>query len=132
MVTLNIATLIVILYPIISHWVADFVLQTSYEGNNKSKSFSALLSHTFTYATVMTLFMEVLFFTGLIGVHSYWALITFWVLMFGTHTIIDYYTSKWTSRLYADNKIRRFFKVIGFDQVLHYITIYISLMLIFF
>lgn len=132
MVILNIATLIFILYPIIAHWVSDFVFQTEYEGNNKSKRFSALLSHTFTYATVMFLFIEILFFTGLLGIHSYWTLITFWVLMFGTHTIIDYYTSRWTSSLYANNKIRKFFKVIGLDQVLHYITIYISLMLIFF
>jgi len=42
------------------------------------------------------------------------------------HTITDYFTSKITSRLYAQGKFGStipnlgFFSMIGFDQVLHY------------
>lgn len=62
----------------------------------------------------------------------YWySFLIFVGILFVSHTIIDYSTSRITSKLYKENKIRSFFDVIGFDQYLHYLTIFIPYSLLY-
>ena len=42
----------VIILILVIHWIADFVLQTDKEAKGKSKNWSDLLSHTYTYSLV--------------------------------------------------------------------------------
>lgn len=94
-----------------AHWVADFVLQKHAWSIAKSKSNVALGKHVATYTAALGVF-GVVVSGGMIGV--------IWAGYNGVmHFVIDYFTSRMTSKLYADNRVHDFFVVIGFDQWLH-------------
>ena len=108
---IDLKTIIIIL---IIHFIADFVLQSSWMAQNKSKSNIALLTHVLVY---MVPFL----------------LIGFWYALLNAflHFIIDYNTSRLTSKLWAEGKVHWFFVVIGLDQTLHFICLFSTYILLF-
>ena len=132
-------TLTVILSIIFIHWVADFIFQAEEWATNKSKSFMALVKHTAMYSFIWYL---VIFgfsvygnrFNGPSFEDLGWTpwMITFPVITFVFHTLTDYFTSKIVSRKFANQEygspIPNFgaFTVIGFDQVLHYVQLFLT------
>lgn len=116
------------------HWVADFLLQTDEEATNKSSSFKALLSHTTTYAIVWFTLLLIMGVFGSAGGPlgaSYAAfLMKFTFITFVSHTAIDYYTSKAHADLWKKEKRHEFFVSIGFDQLLHYIQLFATFILL--
>jgi hypothetical protein len=80
---------------------------------NKSKSFLALLDHTSVYALWGWLLPIPMFDRSI-----------FVVYLIFTHTIIDGITSKINAYLWNKNDRHNFFTMIGFDQLLHYVTIF--------
>ena len=123
----------VVLAILFIHWVADFVLQTDKQAKNKSKSWKALLSHTFNYS---------LMWYGIIVIFSVWGnhfggpkiqdlgwspwMGLFPVITFVCHTITDYFTSRLNSKLYGKGDIHNFFVSIGFDQWLHAVQLLLT------
>jgi len=121
---------------IVIHYIADFMFQTENQAVGKSKSFEKLINHTFTYTVVFYVFFLLWFLIGLAmnwnlgwslsGSHMYW----FFPIIFVTHTIIDYFTSKITSKKFEKKQFYTgipnigAFSIIGLDQVLHYATIF--------
>lgn len=99
------------------HWLADFVCQTHWQASNKSKDNVALLRHVASYTAILAAFSWVLVPVGL-GV---WAA---FVIGNGVlHFITDYFTSRASSKLYAKQDWHNFFVVIGFDQLIHQVTL---------
>jgi hypothetical protein len=84
------------------HFLADFVLQSDWMAQGKSKSNWPLAVHVFIYAAC--------FF----GFGWKFATITFWC-----HFTQDWITSRINSRLWAAKKVHWFFVGIGADQLLH-------------
>jgi hypothetical protein len=106
------------------HWFADFVLQTHWQATNKSKRNDALAAHVGTYIIVLAVASWVMF-----GSEIAWLL---FVAVNGTlHFATDWLTSRLSSRLYAKQDFHNFFVVIGFDQLVHQVTL-ASTMLVFF
>jgi hypothetical protein len=105
-----------------THWFADFVLQTHWQASNKSKRLDALARHVLNYTYVLGIVSILLFgdhgvvFAGING-----------ILHFGT----DYFTSRWSSKLYAKQDWHNFFVVIGFDQLIHQTTLAATMWLMF-
>lgn len=119
-----------LLSVIAAHWLADFVLQTHWQAVNKSKDNSALFAHVTTYALTMTFVLAFLLIifnatSSFVG----WIFITlmFGIVTFATHFATDYVTSRITSKLYAKGDYHNFFVVIGFDQLIHYTTLFVTL-----
>jgi hypothetical protein len=113
-----------LLFIIFIHWVADFVLQTRHMGLRKSSSNYYLTLHVlvYTFSTIMAWSIVL----PLIGFH----LTTFSVslafsLIFLLHWLTDYITSRQTTKLYKEEKYYEFFVMIGFDQVLHYVQLFL-------
>lgn len=108
-----------------THWVGDFVLQTNWQASNKSKSNAALSQHVLFYTGCLGATSAILFGPSLL-----WLLFTGGngLLHFGT----DYCTSRWSSRLFAKQDWRKFFVVIGFDQLIHQITLAVTMWLVFY
>lgn len=106
------------------HWVADFVLQTHWQASNKSKSNKALLYHVAAYTIVLWTVTPFLF--GISGGAALFVLINS-VLHFAT----DYCTSRTSSVLYAKQDWHNFFVVVGFDQLIHQVTLATTMVLIF-
>lgn len=109
-----------------THWIADFVLQTHWQASNKSKRGDALALHVLTYSAVLLVGSIAIFGTDLAG-----KAIAFTALNGALHFITDYFTSRASSRFYAKQDWHNFFVVIGFDQLIHQITLAGTMMLFF-
>jgi len=91
------------------HFIADFVLQTDEVAISKSKDNKILLLHVVIYS------LPFLYFGWL-----------FALINGALHFVTDYFTSRWTAKLWAEEKRHQFFVVIGFDQAIHITTLIIT------
>lgn len=107
-----------------AHWIADFVLQTHWQATNKSKRNDALLAHVGTYTLSMAVVSALIF-----GQSAAWLL--FVAINAVLHFATDYCTSRTSSALYAKQDWHNFFVVIGFDQLIHQVTLATTMVLIF-
>lgn len=122
--------LITIFSVLIIHWFADFVMQTDEQAQGKSKSWYWLLSHTLTYSGVW--YFAAVFVIGHINPNetTAWYVISasaFSAITFLCHTATDYFTSRLNSKLWQEKKVHYFFVSIGFDQILHYVQLFLTL-----
>lgn len=111
------------------HWVADFVLQSDWQAQNKSKNNFALLSHTSNYSLVWLLPMCLVFGKMKEGATTewiFWTTLYFSMITLVVHTITDYFTSRLNSKLWSAGKVHYFFVSVGFDQVLHYGQLFLT------
>jgi hypothetical protein len=109
-----------ILGLLFAHWVADFVCQTQKMSENKSRYWGDLLNHTSLYSVIM--------WGYILGITQFNIITSsvFFIVTFTCHTITDYFSSRRTRKLYEDDRIHDFFVVIGFDQWLHYVQLFIT------
>lgn len=117
----------ILLYVLFIHWVADFVFQHEQWALNKSKYIDSLIMHTSMYGFILYLaFIPILGFISAL----YFAGINYLL-----HTIVDYFSSKVVTKRfeskYLGGPIPNFgaFTVIGFDQLLHYCSLFLTLKL---
>ena len=125
--------LYIIMYILICHFIADFVMQTREMAINKSSSTYWLSRHIFAYGNT-------LLFSGFFGVlimylfgtnlfHLIPLIIGYVLLNAGLHWVTDYFTSKQTTRLYmkeikkTEPNYHNFFVMIGLDQAIHIICL---------
>lgn len=103
----------IIILIIILHLIGDFILQSNWMSQNKSKSNIALVTHIFIYTLPLMII-------------GFWYAIINGIL----HFCIDYFTSRISSKLWAKGDVHNFFVIIGLDQSLHYICLFSTLVLI--
>lgn len=118
-----------ILGILLVHWFADFVMQTDKMAQGKSKNWSDLISHTWTYCSIWWCFGIVAVVVNIyypFFIYKSWSLSLFTLITFIAHTITDYITSRENSKLWEAKKIHNFFVCIGFDQWLHYVQLFIT------
>jgi hypothetical protein len=101
----------IIIYLWFCHWVADFVCQSNWMAQNKSKNNKALIQHCLVY----TLILEIMLFNPFYGIIN--GLI---------HFPVDYVTSRVNSKLWNEKKIHWFFVSVGFDQFIHFVTLILT------
>ena len=128
MESIKITTLFFILF---THWVADFIVQTDWQAKNKSTNNRALFFHVLTYSSTMTLSLFLLDFDWLEKAQYTLNCWLFLFITFGAHFITDYFTSRLNTYLYSKNQIHWFFVSIGFDQILHYVQLIFTYLLLF-
>lgn len=112
---------LLLLCMLLGHFFADFCLQTHDQATMKSKSIKWLIYHTGVYSLCWLLMM-----IGLLG----WKAFAFAGITFVIHTITDYCTSRIGRPFWDKNDYHNGFVVIGFDQVLHYIQLYLTFKLL--
>ena len=114
--------IIKILVILTIHWIADFLCQNRWMAMNKSKAWIPLIAHTGTY-TAVTIAGWML--TGITWGVPYVKVAQMVIITFTTHTIIDYFTSRVQASYWRQEKYMQFFTSIGFDQLLHYIQLFV-------
>lgn len=120
--------LIEIFSILLIHWFADFVMQTDKQAKGKSNNWNDLISHTLTYSLIWLIPLFIVVFSGYTREEVGWSqwMLLFIPITFIFHTITDYFTSRLNSRLWFEGKVHNFFVSVGFDQVLHYIQLFLT------
>lgn len=130
-------TLTLALTLVTAHFIGDFLLQSDYMALNKSKSTAVLVWHVWTYT--LTLAVAVAVFDP---TNPPWV---FLMVNWLAHFFQDAITSRVNTRLWflelgnactaCDEQVWRmknpntrhwFFVSIGFDQLLHYVTLFVT------
>lgn len=121
--------ILALLVILVTHWLADFVLQSDNIAKNKSKSIKILLTHGFQYSLVwgICLFLLLLPRLDKEAIIFISAFVSITVI---THSVVDFFTSKINSFLLSKGKTHEFFIVVGLDQILHYIQLYLTFKLL--
>jgi len=101
---------------LLAHWMGDFLLQTSDMATRKSHSIKWLTYHVATYSTILLVFS---FFLLPGNTFLYYTLIN--ALL---HWVTDFFTSKVTAKYLKQPRI--FFTVLGMDQLIHAVTLYLT------
>lgn len=105
-----------------THWIADFICQSREIAENKSKDMKALTNHVLVYTFIWGIPAFYFFHTR--SSPKEWLL--FLILTFVTHWLTDYIISKITAVLWKSEEVWLFFVVIGFDQLLHYMQLFVT------
>jgi hypothetical protein len=109
-----------ILYILFWHWVADFVAQTHEMAINKSTSNKWLLKHIIAYGNNLLYgSLPLLIYAAIIGQNWSVIIVSYVLINMVLHFITDYFTSRWTSKLWVKKDVHNFFVVIGLDQLIH-------------
>ena len=109
---MNVSLLALILL-MVSHWVGDYLLQGNVMAAKKSTSLEWLTIHVLIYTAVLMI-------VCLIWIP--WKTAVLFSLFNGClHFLTDFITSKFTNRF--KDIPRLFFLIIGFDQLIHAITL---------
>ena len=111
---------------LVAHFIGDFVFQTDWMAINKSRRWDALALHIGVYITAVGLIVA---FSQPPSPYPYVELWQFgaWVAVnAAAHFIQDAITSRINSRLWQANQRHWFFVGIGVDQLLHYITLFVT------
>jgi hypothetical protein len=102
---------------LISHWVGDYLLQFNAIANQKSKSLRWLTLHVVIYTAAL--------FTGVLFVFPLQDALYYCAVNAGLHFVTDFFTGKLSAK-YKPNP-RMFYPIIGFDQMIHTVTLLLTL-----
>ena len=120
--TLSLGLILLILF---AHFWSDFVEQTDWMAQNKSKSNYALWCHVGTYILYLNMFIVIFAWFNPDTVNRKFVLE--YVIVNGLlHFIVDYCTSRITSALWKMERRHEFFVMIGFDQLIHYHCLFLT------
>ena len=116
--------IVLIIYVLVGHFLADFVMQTTNMSMNKSHSNKWLTIHVLVYGLTLSVFAFPFILIGLLVSPLFLVhVLGYIILNMALHWVTDYFTSRATSKLYEQKKIREFFIVIGLDQLIHAICL---------
>lgn len=105
---------------LIGHFVADFVCQPRSWATKKHEDVTPLIYHVSLYMFMMAVAFGVVA-VGKIPL----TLVVLWTLMNGVmHFIVDFVTSKLVHKYSQEGKIGTAIKIIGLDQLLHYLCLF--------
>lgn len=113
----------VIIWILFAHWFADFVCQTDYWARNKSKYNAVLFQHVLLYSVLMGVAVAIIsdgLYTPFI----------FFLVTFACHFATDFVSSRMTSKLAAKEDWHNFFVVVGLDQFLHALQLFVTFYLL--
>jgi hypothetical protein len=110
------------------HWLFDFFYQTDEQAKGKSQDNKWLLSHVKTYS-IGLIFIALMNFNLFASDETQWfdtisKMLAFVSINFVLHFFTDYATSRANSLLWKEGKIHDFFVTVGADQLIHYFTLF--------
>ena len=112
-----------ILTLLATHTIWDFIMQSRWMGNNKSKELKPLLAHALTYSVGLVIWAGF----AMNGVWSAQTMIYFIALNMVFHFITDFFTSKISRYYYETGQEGAFWNTIGIDQFIHAATLIYTL-----
>lgn len=108
----------IIVYFLLIHWFADFALQTDEQANKKSVDIKPLALHVGAYSLMWLLASYII--SG-----DWIKAMVFATITFVTHLVIDFITSRINKEFREKEDYHNLFVSIGFDQILHYLQLFL-------
>lgn len=125
-------SLTIISFILLSHLLSDFALQSRNQGRKKSTNIFWLLTHVLIYSMTTTFFWWLLDLNYEIKSLINYSIIFF--MIFITHGMTDFFTSKLTSFAYLKMQSKNkkmndfwewiFWLIIGADQTIHIVSLF--------
>ena len=104
------------------HYIADYGVQTRWQGENKSHNLDALFSHITSY--FLCLLVAALFILP-------WQVACLYASINALHHLTtDYFTSQWGAQAFKQGDLARFWQVHGLDQLLHISWLYLTYLIV--
>lgn len=130
--------LLIIAAVLFGHWVGDFILQENNLKASKDKKLinkakklvKHLFPHTLVYTSVLTGMMAILILFKILS-YNLISLILFFVITYITHFITDFIVTMINSNFLMKNGRHKYFVSIGLDQLIHYMTMFVTIILLF-
>jgi hypothetical protein len=126
--------ILTIIYILSVHFISDFIMQSDEMAKGKSTSIKWLTLHILSYLKGFICSAIIFYIT----ITLIWGRITSPLLILAyclvnaiLHWVTDYFTSKETSRLWAELKVHQFFIMIGLDQLIHATCLILTFYLFF-
>lgn len=107
-----------LLYIMFFHWICDFLLQSRWMAENKSKNIIALMTHVLTYSGAMFLLCAL--------IHGLQLAFVFSFVNGALHFLTDFGTSKLTTHFREQENNYLFFGTIGLDQYIHFVCLWMT------
>ncbi len=101
---------------LVTHWVGDFLFQTTWMATSKSRRLDALTAHVLIYSLILSVAAALIFGPNTVAA-------AFIACNAVLHFVTDFFTSKVSASLHAKQNMRGFYVVLGFDQLLHHIAL---------
>ena len=132
--------LLIIFVVLFGHWLSDFVLQKNKQKPSKDKSLKTkvkktlknLVPHTIHYSLILTGLIFILDLFNVFGAQSWWNTPLLFIIIFITHYITDFIITMVNSEYLKKNKRHEYFVMIGLDQLIHYMTLFITIHYLYF
>lgn len=112
-----------VLFILIIHFLADFGLQTHEQAINKYKGGLELIYHVTVYSTIW-------FFASYFILNSWIYSFCFATITMLSHALTDFITSNISKEFFDKKDFHNGFVVVGFDQMLHYIQLLLTFMIL--
>lgn len=101
---------------LVTHWVGDFLFQTTWMATSKSRRLDALTAHVLIYSLALSVTAVLIFGPNALAA-------AFIACNAVLHFVTDFFTSKVSAALHAKQNMRGFYVVLGLDQLLHHIAL---------
>ncbi len=111
----NQISIYIVFWLLLAHFIGDFICQSDWMAQGKSKKFLPLFIHCVVYSWVIYVFSGNILFT---------------LVNFLLHFVIDFFTSRVNSWLWNKKEIHWFFVGVGTDQFCHYLCLITTYQLI--
>ena len=110
------------------HYIADFIFQPRKIAKEKSEYIDILTIHILLYTLVFYILSLVFIFPMVFYGFDYhiknYLTVLFVIYIFGTHWGTDYITSRLGVRFWKSGREKAFWNMVGFDQVIHLVSIF--------
>lgn len=111
----------IFIYILLIHFLADFILQTTYQATNKGVGKKFLNLPLFYHVGVYS----IVWLIATIPVLGY-NFILFAIITFICHYLTDWCTSRIGKPYWEKGDFHIGFVIVGFDQILHYLQLYFT------
>ena len=115
-----------LIFMLLIHFLADFGLQTHEQATKKGEGTSPFNKWLFYHVVVYTIVWGISFLV--LPLHETQNPILRWLVftsyVFVTHYITDWVTSRMSKPFFSNGDFHNGFVVIGFDQLIHYLTLF--------
>lgn len=132
--------LYIIFAVLIGHFIGDFVTQKNNHKINRTNNIyhkikrylKHLYPHTLIYSGIISGLLLILQLFNFLPFILYINILWFFIITYVSHLLTDLFVTLVVNKHLLKNKRHKYFVTIGFDQLIHYITLFLTIYFLWF